>query len=193
MIVAYLRQTPEWGLTLYPKNENDDGSLHLTAFVDAAYMSHTDASSHTGYCIALGSVQPQSFFMSKSQKQKCMATSSTHAEIRALYELTLNIIYLTTLFDEIKRPVELPVTIFEDNQATVDLVSDSTTRITKSKHYLMLIHTIREQVKLRLIEVKKVAGDANIANVLTKIISDAEFFDSIVKIMGIEDRVSRNE
>jgi hypothetical protein len=193
LIVAYLRQTSDYGLTLYPRREGEEQSLKLTAFVDAAYMSHADASSHTGYCIALGSVQPQSFFMSKSQKQKCMATSSTHAEIRALYELTINLIYLTTLFDEIKRPIELPVTIFEDNQAAIDLVSDPMIRITKSKHYLMLIHTIREQVKLGLIEVKKVAGDANVANVLTKIISDVEFFDSIIKIMGIENLVSRNE
>jgi len=189
-IVSYLRQTPDYGLTLYPKRPDDDKSFNLTAFVDAAYMSHSDASSHTGYCIALGSVQPQSFFMSKSQKQKCVATSSTHAEVRALFELTINIIYLTTLFDEIKRPVQLPVTIFEDNQSTIDLVSDPTTRITKSKHYLMLIHTVREQVERGLIEVKKVAGDANIANVLTKITSDDEFFDSIMKIMGI---ASRNE
>ncbi len=48
-------------------------------------------------------------------------------------------------------------------------------------------------MKLRLIEVKKVAGDANIANVLTKINSDAGFFDSNVKSMGIENRVSRSE
>jgi len=191
-IVSYLRQTPDYGLTLYPKRKGDDDSLNLIAYMDAAYMSHSDASSHTGYCISLGPTQPRSFFMSKSQKQKCMSTSSTHAEIRALYELTINIIYLTTLFKEIKRPIELPVVIFEDNQATVDLVTDSTTRITKSKHYLMLIHTIREQVELGLIEVRKVDGESNITNVLTKIISDTEFFESIVKIMGLENRVSRN-
>ena len=192
-IVAYLRQTSDYGLTIYPRRKDDDDSLNLIAYVDAAYMSHADASSHTGYCISLGPIQPQSFIINKSQKQKCIATSSTHAEIRALYELTINIIYLTTLFKEIRRPIELPIVIFEDNQSTIDLVMDPTTRITKSKHYLMLIHTIREQVELGLIEVKKVAGDANIANVLTKIISDTEFFDSITKIMGIKKQVSRNE
>ena len=88
-IVAYLRQTPEIGLILYPrdKTESDDkekDAFHLTAYVDAGYMSHPDASSHTGYTIALGSVTPKSFYHSKSQKQKLIATSSTHAEIRAL-------------------------------------------------------------------------------------------------------------
>ena len=44
-IVAYLRQTPEIGLILYPrdKTESDDkekDAFHLTAYVDAGYMSH---------------------------------------------------------------------------------------------------------------------------------------------------------
>ena len=44
LIVAYLRQTSDYGLTLHPKREGDSESLKLTAFVDAAYMSHSDAS-----------------------------------------------------------------------------------------------------------------------------------------------------
>jgi hypothetical protein len=70
LIVNYLRQTQDHGLTLFPRRPNDDGTLNLTAYVDAAFMSHSDASSHTGYCIGLGSVNPSSFFMSKSGKQK---------------------------------------------------------------------------------------------------------------------------
>jgi hypothetical protein len=185
-IVSYLRQTPEYGLTLFPKKgDEDDGKVHLTAFADAAYMSHIDASSHTGYCIAIGSMHPRSFVINKSSKQKCIATSSTHAEVRALFDLTVNLVYLITLFTELKRPIELPVTVFEDNQSTIDLVTSSTTRIGKSKHYLMLIQYIREQVTTGLIEVNKVAGEENISNILTKIITSAEYFDSINRIMGI--------
>ena len=45
-IVTYLRQTPEIGLILYPrdKTESDDkekDAFHLTAYVDAGYMSHS--------------------------------------------------------------------------------------------------------------------------------------------------------
>jgi len=185
-IVSYLHQTKEYGITLYPSSKHTK-DIHLTAYVDASYMSHNDASSHTGYCIGLGSMKPSSYFYSKSSKQKCIATSSTHAEIRALYELTINIIYLLTLFDEIDRPIKLPAVIFEDNQSTIDLVSSPTTKITKSKHYLMLIQYVREQVQKELIEVKKVDTTQNISNILTKIITTPEFYSSIAAIMGMNN------
>jgi hypothetical protein len=185
-IVSYLKQTSDYGLTLFPRKENESTDIYLTAYVDAAYMSHTDASSHTGYCISLGSIQPSSYFYSKSSKQKNIATSSTHAEIRALYELTINIVYLLTLFEEIGRPIQLPALIFEDNQPTIDLVSSTTTKITKSKHYLMLIQYIREQCRQELIKLQKVATDHNISNILTKIITTPEFYSSFMKIMGLQ-------
>jgi hypothetical protein len=148
-------------------------------------MSHRDAASHTGYCIALGSMHPKSFIINKSSKQKCIATSSTHAEIRALYDLTVNIVYLISLFQEMKRPIDLPAIVFEDNQSTIDLVTSSTTKIGKSKHYLMLIQYIREQVKERFIQVNKIGGDKNLANMMTKILASKEYFDSVSQIMGL--------
>jgi hypothetical protein len=185
MIISYLRQTPDKCLTIFPKQKDDDEAFRLTAYVDAAYMSHRDAASHTGYCIALGSMHPKSFVINKSSKQKCIATSSTHAEIRALYDLTVNIVYLISLFQEMKRPIDLPAIVFEDNQSTIDLVTSSTTKIGKSKHYLMLIQYIREQVKERFIQVNKIGGDKNLANMMTKILASKEYFDSVSQIMGL--------
>jgi hypothetical protein len=153
--------------------------------VDAAYMSHNDAASHTGYTIAIGSPEPKSFFYSKSMKQKLTATSSTHAEIRALYDLTLNIVFLINLFDEIERPIDLPAIVFEDNQPAIDLTMNPTVRISKSKHFLMTIKFLREQVELGLIQIKKIPTDENISNVLTKIVNAPEFVNSFNKIMGL--------
>jgi hypothetical protein len=184
-IVAYLRQTPDYGLTLYPRGQSDDNQLNLIAFVDAAFMSHDDTNSHTGYTISLGSVQPRSYFYSKSVKQKLVATSSTHAEIRALYDLVINLIFMINLFNEIERPVNLPVTIFEDNQPAIDLVTSTTGKVGKSKHYLMIINFLREQVEQGLIQLKKIATDKNISNVLTKIINAPEFHKSFRDIMGL--------
>jgi len=148
-------------------------------------MSHNDAASHTDYTIAIGSPEPKSFFYSKSMKQKLTATSSTHAEIRALYDLTLNIIFLINLFDEIERPIDLPAIIFEDNQPAIDLTMNPTVRISKSKHFLMTIKFLREQVELGLIQIKKIPTDENISNVLTKIVNAPEFVNSFNKIMGL--------
>jgi len=50
----------------------------------------------------------------------------------------------------------------------------------------MLIQYIREQVTLGLMEVNKIPGENNISNILTKIITSTEYFDSINKIMGTD-------
>jgi hypothetical protein len=84
-----------------------------------------------------------------------------------------------------KRPIDLPAIVFEDNQSTIDLVTSSTTKIGKSKHYLMLIQYIREQVKERFIQVNKIGGDKNLANMMTKILASKEYFDSVSQIMGL--------
>jgi hypothetical protein len=180
-IVAYLRQTPNLGLVLHT-NQQQDETLSLTAYVDAAYLSHQDGASHTGYTISIGPSDPKSFFFSKSTKQKLMATSSTHAEVRALYELTLNLIFLVNLFEEINRPISLPAIVFEDNQPAIDLVTNNTS--VRSKHYIMLIGFIKEQVESGLIQLRKVPTQDNIANVLTKIVAAPEFYNSFTRIMG---------
>ena len=87
----YLKQSFDYGLKIYLNQQNNDKTMNLVTY-DAAYMAHPDASSHSGYCIAIGSEQPRSYVYSQSRKQKCIATSSTHAEIRALYELTINLV-----------------------------------------------------------------------------------------------------
>ena len=133
--------------------------------MDASFLSHEeDSRGHSGYCISLGDL---SAFYSKSSKQTLVATSSTHAEVKALYQLATDLIYVINLCDEIKRPIELPAVVFEDNNPTVQVSSSISSRIKRSKHFLMLINFIRHQVTLGLIEVRKVATSDNVADVLT--------------------------
>ena len=115
-------------------------------------------------------MKPKSFYHSKSQKQKLIATSSTHAEIRALYDLTIQLIFLINFFDEIDRPITTPAIIFEDNQPAIDLVTNTTGKFGKSKHFIMITNFVREQVTKCLLEVRKINTLLNIYNVLTKIV-----------------------
>ena len=186
-IVRYLRNTPNRGLTLFPGKPNED--IYMYAFVDAAYLSHPDGSSHTGYVIGLSSrpEHPRSYFHSKSRKQKLVATSSTHAEMRSLYELTIVLIYITNLLAEIGRPVATPVIIFEDNQPVIDLVSQQIySGAKRSKHFIMISRFVQEQVEQGLLALTKIPSSKNLSNVLTKIIRGKEFVESFNRIMGIE-------
>jgi len=53
---------------------------------DASYLAHEDAKSHTGYFL---SFYEFGSFYSRTSKKKLDTTSSTHAEIRALYTLVI--------------------------------------------------------------------------------------------------------
>ena len=88
--------------------------------------------------------------------------------MKALYQLTVDILFLINLSDEIQRPIALPAVILGDNNPTVQLSSSLSSRIKRSKHFLMLINFIRHQVSMGLIAVQKVASADNIADVLTK-------------------------
>jgi len=177
--LAYLYATRYLGLLL--KAGEPGRELTLKCHVDASYLTHTDSKSHSGYTLSFGDVGT---FYSKSGKQTLVTTSSTHAEMRALYALTVDLIYLVHLCVELGRPVMLPCIVFEDNQPTIDLLKEPTGRTKRCKHFLMLISYIREQVLAGYLSLVKVPTTENIADVLTKIITGGEFGSKAALLLG---------
>ena len=68
------------------------------------FRSHEDSRGHTGYCICIGDMGS---FYAKSTKQQLVATSSTHAEVKALYQLIVDLIFIINICDEIQRSIDL--------------------------------------------------------------------------------------
>ena len=180
-IIAYLKRTRDIGLIIHPGQP--DQPLRLRCYVDASFLSHDDSRGHSGYCITIGNL---SSFYSKSSKQQMVATSSTHAEVKALYQLVVDLILIINLCNEINRAIDLPIIIFEDNNPTVQMSTSLSARIKRSKHYLMLINFIRYYVTLGLIEVRKVATEDNLADVLTKPLAWKDFAPKAAKLLGME-------
>lgn len=178
--VAYLYNTRDNGLILH--RGIPGAPLTLRCYVDASYLTHGDSRGHTGYCLSLGTI---GCFYAKSSKQSLVTTSSTHAELRALFQLTLDIIYVINLCAELERPVQLPAIIMEDNQPAIDLVEELTGRTKKCKHFLMLINFIREQVAAGLIALQKVSTEDNIADLLTKPLLGDSFWSKASWLLGI--------
>ena len=181
-VVKYLWTTKDLGLVLHPGNP--DQPLKLTCYVDASYLTHDDSKGHTGYCLSFGI---SGSFFSKSIKQSLVTTSSTHAEVKALYQLVVDIVFVINLCDEIGRPISLPAVVFEDNSPTVQLAGDISARVKKSKHFVMLVDFIRQHVVMGLLEVKKIASDENIADVLTKALDWKQFAPKAAKLLGMID------
>ena len=125
-------------------------------------------------------------FYSKSGKQQLVATSSTHSEMRGLYSLVIDIVFLVHLCEELCRPVELPCIALVDNQPVIDLVSQPSgqTKVKRCKHFLMLVDWIREQVIHGYVELVKVPTGDNVADLLTKIITGGEFQSKAHLLLG---------
>jgi histone deacetylase 1/2 len=118
-----------------------------------------------------------------------MATSSTHAELKALYSLSIDLIYLIHLFTELGRPVALPCVALEDNSACIEITKDTSSRLKHCKHYLMLVQFVREQVNAGLIQVQKVPTEDNLADILTKIVTGEDFLKKKDLLLSISDDI----
>ena len=159
--------------------------------MDASFLSHEDSREHTGYCICIGDMGS---FYAKSTKQQLVATSSTHAEVKALHQLIVDLIFIINICDETQRSIDLPVIIFEDNNPTVQLSGSLSARVKRSKHFLMLVNFIRQNVTLGLIEVQKIASQDNVADVLTKPPSWKDFYPKARQLLGLlEEETATHE
>jgi len=180
--LAYLSNTSELGLVLQAGEPHR--KLKLRCYTDASYLTHSDSKSHSGYCMSFGQ---SGTFYSKSGKQQLVATSSTHSEMRGVYSLVIDIVFVVHLCEELSRPLDLPCIVLVDNQPVLDLLSQPAglTRIRRCKHFLMLVDWVREQVSQGYLEVLKVATLDNVADVLTKIITGGEFTTKASLLLGI--------
>ena len=181
-ILHYLYNTRTYGLVLehLPKGSK----LVLETSVDASYLTHKDSHSHTSYNLKFGS---KSTCYSKSMKQSTVATSSTHAETIACFTLIKDIIFVECICNEIGRPIELPVTILEDNDALITLMNQDGGISKRTKHFLMLIHYCREQVRNGLVRIEHVNSEKNIADIGSKAIFGQDFKFKRQGLLGLQE------
>jgi hypothetical protein len=177
--LAYLLRTKTTGLRLVAGERNR--SLKLKCYVDASYLTHADSKSHSGYCMSFGEI---GCFYSKSAKQQLVTTSSTHAEMRALYSLAIDIVFLVHLCEELGRPLELPAIVMVDNQPVIDLIHGPFVKAKRCKHFLMLVAWVRERVEHGYFELAKVATADNVADILTKIITGGNYKTKAHLLLG---------
>jgi KUP system potassium uptake protein len=180
----YLEATRDLGLLLSTGTPGQD--LILTCYVDASYLTHSDSRSHHGWTLSLGTF---GCFHSKSKKQSIVATSSTHAEMRGVFELAEDIVFVLQLHNELGRPIKLPAIIFEDNQPVIDLLAESHGRTNKSRHFLMIIEYVRQLVAEGLVAIRKIPSEKNPADILTKAVTGRDFAYKRQQLLGLETGV----
>ena len=178
-VVEYLRATQDIGHILH---RSSTATLRLYCEVDASYLLHSDSKGHTGYTISFHGTTGT--FYNRSVKQTAVATSSTHAEARAIFTLAKEINFIIALCQELHIPLELPAIIMEDNSAVVTMANNDSGYAKKCKHFLMVINYVKEQVALGQIEARKIFGKLNNADLHTKPLRSSSFPHMAHKILG---------
>jgi hypothetical protein len=167
-IVRYLKGTLNLGLIF---RQVPDEEFVLRCWADSNLADgKNQVKSKTGGVILLGN----SLIKSISHRQGSVATSTTHAEINALLEITHDIMYFRGFFSEINLELEEPTIIYEDNQAAIALSKNPGK---SNVRYLELgIAAIREQILLGSIEIEYVNTAFNIADFFTKPLINELFY-----------------
>jgi hypothetical protein len=115
---------------------------------------------------------------------KHVVTSSTHAKMRALYAVTVDILFIIESCIELSRPIDLPAIVFVDNKPMLHVICASTPRPKQSKHFLMLVDWIRDQVTLGYLTLEKISSHDNLADLLTKIVTRNAFQSKANLLLG---------
>ena len=176
-IGRYLVGTRDKGLILRPTND-----LNLECYVDADFAglwNYEDphnpvcVRSRSGYVITFSGVP----IMWKSKLQTETALSTMEAEYIALSMAMRELLPLKELIIEVcgesglhvNDITEIHSTIWEDNAGCVILANMELPRMTpRSKHYAVKYHWFRDKLAPNKMQVKKIEGELQIANIFTK-------------------------
>ncbi|GKC14109.1 putative ribonuclease H-like domain-containing protein [Tanacetum coccineum] len=178
-IFKYLKGKPNLGLW-YPR----DSPFDLEAYSDSDYAgSNLDRKSTTGGCQFLG----RRLISWQCKKQTIVATFTTEAEYVAAANCCGQVLWIQNQLLDYGFNF-MNTTIHIDNESTICIVKNPVYH-SKTKHIEIRHHFIRDSYDKKLIQVKKIHTDLNVANLLTKpfdgpryaLTHNPTIYDSLVK------------
>jgi hypothetical protein len=158
-LLRYLKYTSKEGLVLGGKKP-----LELVAYVDSNFaMDDVTRKSTTGFVFLFG----HAAVSTKSRLQRAINTSSSEAELTAVFSASQEAIWLRRLLESLDYSPNGPTTIFEDNQGAVKWVHSQESH-GRLKHIDIKILALRDWVKKGLVSVKYLPSTENCADMFTK-------------------------
>ena len=110
--------------------------------------------------------------------------SSADAELRALKEATMEAIWFQLFLEELGFPQTEPTLIWEDNSAVIMQVKSLKAQ-PRTRHLNKIRHFISQEVTTGSIQVVKVLGTENVADLLTKALKLELFSKHRITLLGL--------
>jgi hypothetical protein len=178
-VIEYLKMTKDYKIRYKGKGNNKLNLIQLRIFVDASHAIHDDSKGHTGVLIILIGI---GIIMAKSWKQKNIATSSTHAELLALYDaVTKIILWINNIYEEIGFKTD-PIIIYQDNCSAKYVVENKNIKSNKLRHIKIKYDYLQELAEEGIIKLERVPSEGMMSDSLTKV-TTGKLFRKFVKFI----------
>ena len=181
-ILRYIKGTPTLGVQL-----GTAATPTITAYSDADWAGCPDTRRSTsGFCIFFGN----SLVSWSSKRQTTVSRSSAEAEYRAVANAVSECSWLRHLLGELRCSVSSATVAYCDNISSV-YMSHNPVHHRRTKHIELDIHFVREKVAIGEFRVTHIPSARQIADVFTKGLPSALFFDfrdslSIIQAPNVE-------
>ena len=161
-VLRYLISTPDHGIVLGGKAYQTKPLL--SAYVDANYAMCPDTRRCVSGFITLYHGGPISWL---AKKQPLVTLSTTEAEFVALAQCVQELLYLKQLANELHQTSDQPMEVFEDNQSTIKIASNSELH-GRSKHIDVRYFFVRDLIDQCVIKLSWCPTDRQLADFFTK-------------------------
>jgi hypothetical protein len=177
-ITRYVKGTLALGLSYKA------GTTDITGFPDASWADNLDDRKSTGaYLFFIGSC----LVSWSSKKQGYIALSTNNAELGALADASREAYYIRGLVNELHPgflPSNKPITIYEDNEGTIAQANNNIMN-NATRTIALKFHFVREEIKSKRIQLKPVASQDQIGDLLTKALPAPSFIKLRDQALGV--------
>jgi hypothetical protein len=181
--LRYLQNTKHFEHKIY--SSTTDENMTITCFADANYsdprtddMNPCDDNkykSQGGHMLFIDNT----LIGWKSKRMSIRTHSSMESEYYEANEAAKGVIWLRRLLEEFDYPQEEPTVIYEDNTACISFSKNNTDH-TRTKHIDQRAYCLRDWVRAKIITLKHISTDLQIADILTKALPRIQF----LKLVG---------
>jgi hypothetical protein len=168
-------------LVLYTRPKDFDGTITLSAAVDASYLSEDGSKSRFGYFFFCNGA----LVSWASQNTTRLVTSSTEAECHGLVHVGKENIWQRELHQSLGVfKLTGPTVVLQDNKSAIALTQGIKVSNKRSKHFGLEFEVLREYVALGEMTIEYKESSTLVADMLTKALAGPKFISFRDLVMG---------
>lgn len=183
-VMRYLKGTSDLGLVFHGSD-----NFELVGYADSDWANDlSTGKSVYGYSFFCGG----NLVSWKSKKsQSSTATSTTNAEIVALYHATMEGVWLAGFLHGLGLMEKETFKVYQDNQAAIAIVNGEK-YLERTKHEIVKIESIRDYIRKGIVTVEYVKSEDMVADVFTKSLGRNKFWKHVGSL-GLERSKENSE